>query len=233
MLATATDLPRGTRYGVREGVAWIRHLEGSSLFRDEVPLPVTELEARFPLSEHLWLTAGTDCRVTASDTLTMVRTGDPWAGIKDFHRAVLDDIGRTQELEARQRWSELNRAAAGDRALVSGFSIKLAAVANQTAVPIARTAGDALLAACRAVGQAKGFEVRQPRKSTDDGQAGGETLDDIARSSGFHIRQVTLPRDWPSRPGGEPLLGQLADENNRPVALLPAAKKGRLFVFTL
>jgi len=229
VLDTTTELTPGTKYGVREGVAWIRHLDGSSCFLDEVPLPVTELEARFPLSEHLWLTAGTGCRVTASDTLTLVRTGDPWAGMKDFHRAVLDDIGRTQEREACQRWSELNRAAAGDRTLVSGISIKLAAVANQTAAPITRTAGDALLAACRAVGQEKGIEVRQPRKSTDEeGQAGSETPEEIARSSGFHIRQVMLPRGWAFRPGGEPLLARLSDEDDRPVALLPAAGRGKL-----
>ena len=227
-LAAPTELPQGTRYGIREGVAWIRHRDGSSLFRDEVPLPVTELEARFPLSEHLWLTAGPDCRVTASDTLTIVRTGDPWAGIKDFHRAILDDIGRTQEREARQRWAELNRATAEDRSLVGGFSIKLAAVANQTAPPIARTTGDELLAACRTVGQAKGIEVRQPRKTSDDDmQAGGETLEQIARSSGFHLRQVTLTRGWASRQGTEPLLAQLADEHDRPVALLPNPSRGR------
>jgi hypothetical protein len=46
-LATATELSRGTRYGVREGVAWIRHLDGSSFFLDEVPLPVTELIVGF------------------------------------------------------------------------------------------------------------------------------------------------------------------------------------------
>ncbi len=228
-LASPTELPQGAHYSIREGVAWIRHLQGSSHFRDEVPLPVTELEARFPLSEHVWLTAGADCHVTASDTLTIVRTGDPWAGLKDFHRAILDDIGRTQEREARQRWSELARAAAGDRNLVSGFSIKLAAVANQTTAPIERMAGDELLAACRAVGRAKGIEVRQPRKSTDeDEQAGGETLEQIARSSGFHIRQVTLPRGWITSQNTEPLLAQLADENHRPVALLPSVRSGRL-----
>ena len=106
-LATETELLNNTRYGIREGVAWIRHLEGSSLFLDEAQLPVTEPGARFPLSEHLWLTTAEDCRVTAWDTLTMVRSGDPWAGLKNFHIAVLNDIGRTQKREAHQRWTEL------------------------------------------------------------------------------------------------------------------------------
>ena len=46
---TCTDLDRGTRFGVRHGVGWVRHLSGSSSFLDQVPLPVSELEARFPL----------------------------------------------------------------------------------------------------------------------------------------------------------------------------------------
>jgi NHLM bacteriocin system ABC transporter ATP-binding protein len=222
VLETATDLTRGTRFGVRDGVAWIRHLGGSSLFLDEAPLPVTQVEARFPLSEQIWLTAGSGCRVTTSDTLAILRTGDPWAGLKDFHRAVLDEIGRAQEREARRRWQELRTAAAGDRTLVSGFSIKLAAIANQTPLPASRTIGDALIAVCRVVGAEKAIEVRPPRKSGDDDRAGGETVDDIARSSGFFIRPVNLPRGWAARPGTEPLLGRLTDEDNRPVALLPA-----------
>ena len=47
----------GTRYGVRAGIAWVRHLCGSSSFLDRVPLPITELQARFPVTEHLWLLA--------------------------------------------------------------------------------------------------------------------------------------------------------------------------------
>ena len=66
------------------------------MFLDQVPLPVSELEARFPLSENLWLTAATDCRVTACDTATMIRTSDPWAGLDDFHRTMLDFISRNR-----------------------------------------------------------------------------------------------------------------------------------------
>ncbi len=224
-LSTPMELAEGARYAIREGVGWIRHLEGSSRFLDGATLPVNELEPRFPLCEYLWLTAGVSCRVTATDTLTMVRSGDPWAGLKDFHRVVLDEIGRSEDREARRRWEELKRAVAGERSLVSGFSARLAAVANETTVPFTRTAGDELLAACRAVGQAKGIEVRQPRRSQDEkGEAAGETLAEIARSSGFHLRQVNLPADWATRPLSEPLLGQFNDDDRRPVAILPVRK---------
>jgi ATP-binding cassette subfamily C protein len=43
----------------------------------------------------------------------------------------------------------------------------------------------------------------------------------LARASGFHLRPVTLPEGWWRRRGGEPLLGQLSDDDRCPVALLP------------
>src|SRR5262249_13393352 len=76
-------LDPGGRFRVRGGVAWVRHLCGSSTFLDEVPLPVNELQARFPLTGHLWLTASTSSRVTACDTATVIGSGDPWVGLDD------------------------------------------------------------------------------------------------------------------------------------------------------
>jgi NHLM bacteriocin system ABC transporter ATP-binding protein len=217
-----TDLTAGARYGVREGVGWVRHLQGSSEFKDEAPLPVSEMEARFPLSEHLWLTAGEDCRVTCTGTLAMIRSGDPWEGLRNFHRAALDDMARAQEREARHSWSELQTVMTGQRTVLTSVSTRLASVANETTVPLERTDGDALLTACRAVGREAGIEVRSPRKSTEPEETeGGETLEEIARASGFHLRPITLPHDWVARGGMEPLLARRASEGNQPLALLP------------
>ena len=52
---TIADLDGDARFGVREGVAWVRHLLGNSAFLDRVPLVDDELHSRFPLTEHLWL----------------------------------------------------------------------------------------------------------------------------------------------------------------------------------
>jgi NHLM bacteriocin system ABC transporter peptidase/ATP-binding protein/NHLM bacteriocin system ABC transporter ATP-binding protein len=226
-LSVVTSLPAEARYGVRHGVAWIRHTHGASDFLEEIPLPLTEQEARFPLSEHLWLTAGEGCQVSAIDTLAMVRSGDPWAGLMDFHRAVLDQIGWATEREASLRQTEFQSAIDGERAMVDEFSSRLAAVANQTESPTLRADGDALLAACRAIGRELRVEVRPPRKSTEDESVSdGERLVEIARASGLHLRQVNLPHDWPNEGSGEPMLGALADEVGRPVALLPAKSPG-------
>ncbi len=115
---TCTELSSGARFGVRQGVGWIRHFSGSSSFLDQVPLPVSEMGARFPLSENLWLTAGSECRVTACNTTTMIRTSDPWAGLNDFHRTMLDFMTGVEEHESRSGWAEFRRAMEHENALV-------------------------------------------------------------------------------------------------------------------
>jgi NHLM bacteriocin system ABC transporter peptidase/ATP-binding protein/NHLM bacteriocin system ABC transporter ATP-binding protein len=227
-LNVVTALECRARYGVREGVAWVRHLTGTSSFLDQVPLPVTELEARFPLSEHLWLTSTTECEVTICDTATMVRTGDPWAGLDDFHRTILTHIGDIHEQEARGSWSELERSSAREIALLQRVSTRLADAANETSSPVAGAVDHALLSASRLVGEAIGIEVRAPHLGgPPDADVASDPLGDLARASGFHTRPVALGEGWWRRRGGEPLLGQFAGEGNAPVALLPARGRWR------
>ena len=212
----------GTRYGVRGGVAWVRHHCGSSSFLDQVPLPVTELQARFPVTEHLWLTADADCRVTACSTTDMIRSGDPWAGLDDFHRTALDFIAGIYEQEARDRWMEIRQSIAHEAALIESVSAQLAAAAG--APPVATVdagEGGALASACRAVCEVLGIEVRDPQAAADqDPDAPYDHLGELARSSGFHVRPVTLREGWWRR-RGEPMLGRLAGDGGPPVALLP------------
>jgi NHLM bacteriocin system ABC transporter peptidase/ATP-binding protein/NHLM bacteriocin system ABC transporter ATP-binding protein len=217
------ELESGARFGVRQGIAWVRHLCGGSAFMDEIPLPVTELQTRFPVTEHFWLRATSLCRVTACDTDTMIRSSDPWAGLDDFHRVLLDFISRMQEHETHARWAEFQRSLAHEAALVEAASSRLAATANATAMPAADTNGDALLLASSQVGQVLGIEVRSPRKSGDRAALPTpDPLGDLARASGFHVRPVELEEGWWRSGQGEPLLACLSDERRSPVALLPA-----------
>jgi NHLM bacteriocin system ABC transporter peptidase/ATP-binding protein/NHLM bacteriocin system ABC transporter ATP-binding protein len=225
---SCSDLDRGTRFGVRHGVGWVRHFIGSSSFLDQNPLPVSEVEARFPLSENLWLTTASECRVTACDTTTMIRTSDPWAGLDAFHRTMLDFISGIEAQESRTGRAEFLRSLENENALVESVKSQLAAAATQSAVSPVDPGGDALVTACRTVGQALGIEVRAPRAWGPGGPGpSSDLLGDLARTSGFHVRPVTLPPDWWRRAGGEPLLGQLADPGHLPVALIPAKAGAR------
>jgi NHLM bacteriocin system ABC transporter peptidase/ATP-binding protein/NHLM bacteriocin system ABC transporter ATP-binding protein len=223
-----SDLDHGARFGVRLGVGWVRHFSGSSSFLDQVALPVSVLEARFPLSENLWLTAASACRVTACDTATMIRTSDPWAGLDDFHRTMLDFISGVEEHESRAGWAEFRRAMEHETALVGSVTSELAAAATESVISPVDPGGDALVTACRTLGQAMGIEVRATRTGAGDGSVcSNDPLGDLARASGFHVRPVTLSPDWWRRRGGEPLLGHLADSGGEPVALVPAKAGAR------
>ena len=195
------------------GVAWVRHLSGTSSFLDQVPLPVTELEARFPVTEHLWLTAATACRVTACDTTTMIRTGDPWAGLDDFHRTILDFISGIDEQESRAGWAEFQRSIAHEAALVESVSSQLAAAATGSpSISAVDPGGDALVTACRTRGTSPGHRgpcLRRRAATAGSGRlerpAGrpGASLR-LSRAAGHAAAGLVAPR------GGEPLLGQLA-----------------------
>jgi NHLM bacteriocin system ABC transporter peptidase/ATP-binding protein/NHLM bacteriocin system ABC transporter ATP-binding protein len=222
-LNSAASLEPGARFGVREGVAWVRHLSGTSLLLDQVALPVTELEARFPVTEHLWLTAATACNVTACDTTTMIRSSDPWAGLDDFHRTLLDFVSGINEHETRTRGVEFRRALAHETALVESVSSRLAAAANGISISAVDPGGDSFLTACRTVGQSLGIEVRSPQTAEAAGsEPATDPLGDLARASGFHVRPVTLGAGWWRHGASEPLLGRFADESNTHVALVPA-----------
>ena len=164
---TITDLQQDARFGVRAGVAWVRHLSGRSTLLDQVPLPVTEIDARFPVTEHLWLTASTACRVSASDTATLIRLGDPWAGLDDFHRMILDFISGIQEHETRTRWTEFQQSLVHDAAVVESVATRLAATVEETAVKAVAVDADPLVIACQVVAEALGIDVRDSQKGRD------------------------------------------------------------------
>jgi NHLM bacteriocin system ABC transporter peptidase/ATP-binding protein/NHLM bacteriocin system ABC transporter ATP-binding protein len=228
--STIADFDRNARFGVREGVAWVRHLMGRSDFLDRVPLVDDDRHSRFPLTEHLWLTAATECRVTACDTTTMIRAGDPWAGLDEFHRAALDFMAEIEEQENVARLSEFQRSNAHDAAVIESVSSRLAAAANTTADSIVDPTDDALLAACRAVGQYMGIEVRPPHRiGNENPDATSDPLGDLARAGGFQVRPVTLADGWWRRRGGDALLGRKSGEKHEPVALVPVRPRAGRF----
>ncbi|MGO9468605.1 MAG: NHLP family bacteriocin export ABC transporter peptidase/permease/ATPase subunit [Isosphaeraceae bacterium] len=221
---TVATVECGTRFGVREGVAWVRHQSGKSCFLDQVPLPVTELAPRFPVTEHLWLTASDTCRVTACNTLAMIGSGDPWAGLDDFHRTVLDFVAGIHERETEAWWAELQQSIVRQAVLVQSVPARLAAAADASSLPAIDPGDNALWTAASAVGRVLGIEVRSPPPAGERGScAPPDALGDLARASGFHVRPVTLDEAWWRRTGGEPMLGRLSGDGlSSPVALLPA-----------
>ncbi len=165
----------------------------------------------FPLTEHLWLTAATACRVTACDTTAMIRMGDPWAGLDDFHRAVLDFIAEIEEHENVARWSEFQRSIAHEAALVESVSSRLAAAANKTADSAVDPGGRRSADGLPRGGTIHGHRgPPSPRRSAMNPVTPRATRWETWRApAGFRCGPVTLADGWWRRRGGDPLLGRI------------------------
>src|SRR5437588_508726 len=76
----------------RQGVAWVRHLQGrTSLLGDERLALETESTASglFPVPEPLWLTASGEARLLSLSTDEALRDGGLWPGLARFHHLLL------------------------------------------------------------------------------------------------------------------------------------------------
>jgi NHLM bacteriocin system ABC transporter peptidase/ATP-binding protein/NHLM bacteriocin system ABC transporter ATP-binding protein len=219
---SAAEYGKNARYGARQGVVWVRHLSGSSRFLDGNPLPTSEHRSRFPVTEHLWLTTNAPARISTADTSAMIQMGDPWQGLDDFHRAMLDYIADVDDQDTALQWIESRRSLARESAVIKAVSSQLAAAVSSAKATTVDPSGDALLTACRAVGQHLGIEIRAPNRIGDEIAIDTtDPLGEVARASGFQVRAVSLPSDWWRRHGNEPLLARYKKLENAPIALVP------------
>ena len=198
-LGRVEELAPGTRFGIRQGVAWIRHLEGTSRFLDEIALPVSELEARFPLSEHLWLSAG---RALPGDGvrhldhgslgrplgrahgLSTVPCSTSWPGSRSEKPASAGPSSRrTIAGERHARGRVLGQARRG------GQPDGRADRADGRRCPAGGLPG-------RGSGAGPGGPARPERAPTTTGRTAARLWRRSPAPPGFHVRQVTLPHDW-------------------------------------
>src|SRR5262249_1764606 len=214
------EIHEGQAFAPRGEVLWVRSgPSGEGLrFCGKVAVPTCPYGSRFPLSPHAWLTAAVVGPVQAWDTETLMEDGDPWVGLTRFHAVILDAIERARVRERALRHARLESSVLHDEAQVEAAVSGLARPARPDAPgPVARTGGQVMREACRAVGEALGLEVKAP---PIDLEATDDPLWFIARASGFRTRRVALGPNWWASDGG-PLLGSLAD-GGRPVALVPS-----------
>ena len=139
-------------------------------------------------------------------------------GLATFGRAVLSRIAVDVAVAREESERRLDRREQQDAELSTEVYSELAdIVRDRGAQAVATSGGDALLAACRLVGAAAGFEVTKPARGAV--LAAREPLAAIAQASDLRTRDVALETDWWRRDSG-PLVATV-EVDGRPVALLP------------
>ena len=170
------------------------------------------------------MTLGTGGEINTRGTATLMEDGDPWVGLKRFHRVMLDWIAQKRVRERAVRHGRLESSSLRDESMVASALARLTKLARpEASIPLAETRDQVLFLACRAVGVAAGIEIKEPPYDAE-----GQPLRLIARASGFWTRRVRLDRGWWTSDGG-PLLGSLLD-SGRPVALIPSSRSSYLLV---
>jgi NHLM bacteriocin system ABC transporter ATP-binding protein len=215
----------------REGVAWVRHLEGTSRLLGEDGLALDG--DLVPIPEGIWLVSSGEARIFSlgtGDVLQDPQTAGLWQGLARFHDLFLRYVSLQAERTERRERERLDRKVDLDHSTLRGAYARLASVLrplSQGGAALEETP-DPVLAAAQLVGEAQGLAVR----ALPDWQAPprqGDRLAQVCMASRIRSRQVILRDDWWRRDNG-PLVGfrflDAEQKIKRPVALLPTSARG-------
>ncbi|MFL6261293.1 MAG: NHLP bacteriocin export ABC transporter permease/ATPase subunit [Thermoanaerobaculia bacterium] len=210
----------------QEGVAWVRHAEGSSRLLGEADLPLSDGDL-VPVPEGLWLVSDGEARIAALGTRDLLGDERLWRGLGRFHALCLRYVALQGERLERQDRERLERRLDLDRASLRGAYARLASILLPADGAAAHQDADPLLAACSLTGRAQGIAFRPPA----DTSAGGKLEDRLARicaASRVRSRRVILRDDWWRRDNGPLVAFRALDSEQkvkRPVALLPLSPR--------
>ena len=216
------DISAGQCVSTRGRVLWLRTSSGGLRVYGRLAIPDCPYDSRFPVSPHTWLSSANPAEIHARDTETLLEDGDPWVGLKRFHKVILDAIAQARGYERAVRYAQMASSALRDESLISEAMCGLARLANpnSTITPV-REGRERLEEACRTVGAAMNLDVSAAPIDQDHPV---EVLRMIARASGFRTRRIKLEGDWWRSDAG-PFLAYLIDDS-RPVAMIPTPGPG-------
>jgi NHLM bacteriocin system ABC transporter ATP-binding protein len=218
------SLEAGQSAQPQAGVLWLKPVDGAARFLGHVGPSTIKGDILFPVSKDAWLTAEDPCTFEMRSSASVDMSEAYWRGLDAFHDTVeaIIDIQRQRDREMTRR--RLVAKSEADQATLSAAFTDLESILNRTHRTRAAAGTDnALLTACRLVGDRLGIDVREPGRMLR-GDEQGNPLEEIAQASRFAFRRVELRGKWYRQDGG-PLLGFLR-EQGAPVAILPSAKNG-------
>jgi len=212
----------------RQGVTWVRHLEGTSHLLGEDRLALSD-GGLVPIPESLWLVGAGGVRISAFPTTAVLGEEGLWQGLARFHAVCLRYVALLAERAELQERERLGRKVDLDRSTLRGAYARLAAVLQPLSgdgTTLAATA-DPLLAAVQLAGQAQGIAIHS-LPEWQQGARQGDRLAQICEASRVRSRRVILRDDWWCRDNGPLVAFRVLDSEqkiHRPVALLPASAR--------
>jgi len=204
------------------GVVWVRADQPMRfLGHEQAACANGTKELYFPLGPEAWLTAVEPCTVESFEGADVVSRPGYWRGLESFQDAVATVIDLQREHEREERRTRLKAKSRATRSRLREAFSELESILNR---PRSRRLtideGNALVAACRLVGDPLDIAVEEPPIARRHAEH-VNPLEEIARHSRFALRRVQLRGRWYRQDAG-PLLG-FVDDGRTPVALLPTS----------
>lgn len=200
-------------------ITWVSLQQGTVRWMGFEELTLDPRAGILPLSDAMWLEAEGVVQL-ATETTSAIRNQDSLlGGLSQLHTQLLHYINLLEQQEAQ---SELQRLRDRDRLnrQVTAEALSELALALRGREAVFFTEGTPLLVAAGAVAKAIGVTIRPPARSEDFKRV-KEPLEAIVRASRLRMRRVLLRDNWWEKDCG-PMVAYI-QEDNRPVALLPAS----------
>lgn len=210
----------------REGVVWVRHVEGSSRLLGEAELALSDGDL-VPVPEGLWLVSEGEARLASLATRALLGDERLWQGLGRFHELCLRYVALQGEKLERQDRERLERRLDLDRASLRSAYARLASILLPADGAGLHHNADPLLAACSLAGQPQGIAFR-PLVDTPAVEKLEGRLTRICAASRVRSRRVILRGDWWRRDNGPLVAFRAVDPEQkfkRPVALLPLSSR--------
>jgi len=220
-----TRLEPGRPARSREGIVWVRHLEGRTNLLGDERLGI-EGSGFFPVPEAVWLVAAEETQLASCDTAEALQAGALPGGLARFHGLCLQAVAYERERGGQFERERLEHKRDLDRSVLRGAYARLSSVLEASPLAGAGLAPESpILAAVRLVGKAQGIEIRDRPEGQPAGKQ-GDLLAQICNASRIRSRRVILRDDWWRRDNGPLVAFQIPEDDpkaRRPVALLPTS----------
>ena len=210
-----------------KGVAWIRHLSGSSRFLNDSDIEMIGGPEYFPVSRFGWLQPAPGSRIQAVDSTQWQRSDPEWSALDKFHEVIFRKLLSNREVAEDKHKSRLRLQAASDAVTVRNALQSLASPLHDSDSEFAienLPAADPLLRSCQIIGKRLDVKVVPPSLSSGNVSSTKDYVAAIAKASDLRHRVVVLKGKWWTSSSG-PLLA-FRESDGQPVALLPARYGG-------
>lgn len=214
------------RVASAQGVIWLEVPRDTVRFLDVQELPEGPGDGLVPLGPASWLQNSQPLSTTGRNSGYYLPDGRLWAGLDTLHALLLSTarlslmLADVDELNRLRRQSE-----AAGRDWQQGLDQLLGVLGQGAAGRGAAVSGQPpLFQAMRAVGRVEGFEVRMPSRWSRGATESTVDLPSIAQASQLRFRSVRLRAGWDTYET-QAMLG-FANDDGRPLAILPGAGKG-------